>query len=471
MVILVGGRFHMSDILFAYDKLVDGDSYMSHGVEIQGGHLSDPIENCIDFVFKKENWPLCDCGNFFLGMFQKVGNDYMEKSTREWELLPFEYRLIDNITNEKYYYLVNLKEWSAAIGCIRETDDEVEETIFDYINPRVLNDCRSGQAKILFNYGYEGFGSITNGGDSILTPKLLDKLHKLLDDNNLPHESIVYVDSNVKLNEIELDTKVNFWGYEYCAVDQYRYTIMHKDLTYHGSKRSQENFDLWDKGRETFREKYYLSLNRLPKTHRIKLLCNFVKYNLLDKGFVSSPKPGDFWEWYIDDGLRSEGETLKKISPLSVDGVDFTEKKWSYEKFDVKFYLQSYFSIVAENQYSPFEDQLQNSEKIWKPITNFHPFVNVGDYKQLENLRSQGFKTFHPYIDESYDDILDIHERFEAIMIEINKLCNMSLQEIHEWYWSMEEILKYNYYHFYGKFISNHRKWMLSKLEGHSGVL
>ena len=56
-------------------------------------------------------------------------------------------------------------------------------------------------------------------------------------------------------------------------------------------------------------------------------------------------------------------------------------------------------------------------------------------------------------------------------MIEINKLCSMSVEEIHELYWSMEEILKYNYYHFYGKFISNHRKWMLSKLEGHSGVL
>ena len=101
----------------------------------------------------------------------------------------------------------------------------------------------------------------------------------VLDENNLPHESIVYVDSNVRLNEIELDTKVDFWGYEYCAIDQYRYTIMHKDLTYHGSKRSQENYDLWDKGRDTFREKYYLSLNRLPKTHRIQLLCNFIKYD------------------------------------------------------------------------------------------------------------------------------------------------------------------------------------------------
>ena len=93
----------MSDILFAYDKLVDGDSYISHGVEIQGGHLSDPIENCIDFVFKQKNWPLCDCGNFFLGMFQNITNDFIDKSKRGWEFLPFEYRLIDKITNEKYF--------------------------------------------------------------------------------------------------------------------------------------------------------------------------------------------------------------------------------------------------------------------------------------------------------------------------------------------------------------------------------
>ena len=461
----------MSDILFAYDRLIDGDSYMSHGVKKTSGYLSDPIENCIDFVFKRENWPLCDCGNFFLGMFQKVGNDYMEKSTREWEFLPFEYRLIDNITNEKYYYLINLKEWSAAIGCVRESDIEVDETIFDWINPRVYDDCRSGQAKILFNYGYEGFGGPTNGGDTILYPKLLNKLHKLLDENNLPHESIVYVDSNVRLNEIELDTKIDFWGYEYCAIDQHRYTTMHKDLTYHGSKRSQENYDLWDKGRDTIREKYYLSLNRLPKHHRVKLVSYFIKDKLLDKGFVSFPKYGDFFEWWIDEGLKDEGETLKKISPLSVDGVDLNEKKWSYEKFDVKYYLQSYFSIVAENQYTGLIDQLQNSEKIWKPITNFQPFINVGDYKQLQNLKSQGFKTFEPFIDETYDGILNIDDRFTLIRKEINRLCSMSREEIHKWYWDMEDILKYNYYHFYGKFATNHRKWMLSKLEGHSGIL
>ena len=88
----------MSDILLAYDRL-----------RSDGEWTGDPIENCIDFVFKRENWPLCDCGNFFLGMFQNITNDFINKSTREWEFLPFEYKLIDNITNEKYYYLINLK--------------------------------------------------------------------------------------------------------------------------------------------------------------------------------------------------------------------------------------------------------------------------------------------------------------------------------------------------------------------------
>ena len=74
-------------------------------------------------------------------------------------------------------------------------------------------------------------------------------------------------------------------------------------------------------------------------------------------------------------------------------------------------------------------------------------------------------------IDESYDGIMDLNERFDVIVGEIVRLCSMSREEIHEWYWNMEEILKYNYYHFHGKFVSNHRKWMLSKLEGHSGIL
>jgi hypothetical protein len=39
------------------------------------------------------------------------------------------------------------------------------------------------------------------------------------------------------------------------------------------------------------------------------------------------------------------------------------------------------------------------------------PFIVLSGQHFLKHLRSIGFKTFHPIIDESYDNIADIHER------------------------------------------------------------
>ena len=50
-----------------------------------------------------------------------------------------------------------------------------------------------------------------------------------------------------------------------------------------------------------------------------------------------------------------------------------------------------------------------------------------------------GFKTFHPFIDESYDDVLDKDKRQKMIFKQIEILCNKSVEEIHDWYWSIEK--------------------------------
>ena len=70
----------------------------------------------------------------------------------------------------------------------------------------------------------------------------------------------------------------------------------------------------------------------------------------------------------------------------------------------------------------------------------------------MKELKKLGFKTFHPYIDESYDEEISANKRFSMIETEIDKLCSMSKQEIHDWYWSMEEIYKYNYNHLHNVF-------------------
>ena len=75
---------------------------------------------------------------------------------------------------------------------------------------------------------------------------------------------------------------------------------------------------------------------------------------------------------------------------------------------------------------------------------------------QLKKLREWRFKTFSPFIDESYDNVLDMDERFDMIEFEINRLCNRPIEKIHDWYWSIQQDLKHNYYHLKNQFIKNH---------------
>ena len=53
----------------------------------------------------------------------------------------------------------------------------------------------------------------------------------------------------------------------------------------------------------------------------------------------------------------------------------------------------------------------------------------------------------------SYDKEKDNVKRFELIEKEIIKFSKMSKQEVHDWYWSMEDILVHNFNLFkdYGK--------------------
>jgi hypothetical protein len=208
----------------------------------------------------------------------------------------------------------------------------------------------------------------------------------------------------------------------------------------------------WAKTKNKLRSKYYLSFNRLPKKHRVDLVVSLDKYDLLDKGYVSFASGITSWNWK-DMVTESERKSLEKKMPLVIDRKDLSDSKYSYEKFDIKYYLDSYFQVVTGNNFTDFDDQLIFSEKIWKPITNLQPFIYLDDMGVLKKLQEYGFKTFHPFIDESYDGVLDKEERFNMIEKEINNLCNKSIEEIHEWYWEMEDILKYNYYHFYEKFI------------------
>ena len=70
----------------------------------------------------------------------------------------------------------------------------------------------------------------------------------------------------------------------------------------------------------------------------------------------------------------------------------------------------------------------------------------------LAYLKSYGFKTFDRWIDESYDLEPNPDLRIGKITNELNRLCQMSIDELRAMEREMREVLEYNFYHFYGKF-------------------
>lgn len=109
----------------------------------------------------------------------------------------------------------------------------------------------------------------------------------------------------------------------------------------------------------------------------------------------------------------------------------------------VDIYNQTYYSIVSEttcsNQYSQF------TEKVAKPIVSKRPFIVFSGQFYLRNLRSLGFKTFEPIINESYDSIPDDRLRFHMAWSQVEKLCTLDPLTTLE---KLQPVLNYNQQHF-----------------------
>ena len=57
----------------------------------------------------------------------------------------------------------------------------------------------------------------------------------------------------------------------------------------------------------------------------------------------------------------------------------------------------------------------------------------------MAELKRLGFKTYHPFIDESYDQIDNLHQRIIAIKKEIDRLAAMDQQE---WSYTLKNLIE-----------------------------
>ena len=105
--------------------------------------------------------------------------------------------------------------------------------------------------------------------------------------------------------------------------------------------------------------------------------------------------------------------------------------------------MDSYFSIVTESLYFGYEhgsipENLQYiptflTEKTFRTLL-YHPFIIIAAPHSLKYIRESGYKTFPQLFDESYDDIEDTVKRLKFISNEIERVCNLEYETLHEIY-------------------------------------
>jgi hypothetical protein len=105
-------------------------------------------------------------------------------------------------------------------------------------------------------------------------------------------------------------------------------------------------------------------------------------------------------------------------------------------------FTQTKISVVLETVFDTTKIHL--TEKILRPIACGHPFILAAGPGSLTYLKNYGFKTFSPWIDESYDLESDSFKRLEKIIYSMQQFSNLHAKEKLDVYNEIKKIADYN---------------------------
>lgn len=204
-------------------------------------------------------------------------------------------------------------------------------------------------------------------------------------------------------------------------------------------------------------KKAFLNFNRRWRLHRPTLVALLFANKLLDRGHVSlASVEGTDWEkiWWSIESYHNEEiskilspykDDICNLPPLFLDSTCMEVNRANHSDTVAYLYNDSYFSIVTETNYYDNQPGRFFSEKVFKPVVMEHPFIIVSRPRSLTKFRELGYKSFSPYIDESYDEVEDDSERLLAIVREVKRLSYLKSTELQEFLKGLKEVCDYNY--------------------------
>ena len=325
------------------------------------------------------------------------------------------------------------------------------EELSDEIFIKSINDQIANGKDIIFLYNIS----------EIMREPTIDKVHNCLPQLNIDPSKIYFVTG-------ALDGPENYE--KYCQSKGYtdRIKILAANLFLNVSKE-QNSWDVYSEYIPKLRTKKFLCFNRVERKHRMVLVHKILTNNLIDTAYYSF-YGNNFNSRWIDNititennrydvkalELREDLKSYKHLFPLHLTAdAKSRNNPISVDTSDIELFDNSYYSLVTETYFyaDPAKDNLSSgvipamffTEKIYKPISMKHPFILVSRANSLKWLRKFGFKTFSPYINESYDDETDDDTRMNMIVDEVKRLNQFTDSEWMDWQNNIKAIVDYNF--------------------------
>jgi hypothetical protein len=291
---------------------------------------------------------------------------------------------------------------------------------------------------------------------------MINKIYQIIDGSNIMPSQVYYFSAALDASKLLTDycikhnkEKINVyscltWESEIVGT-ALRTNFNHRDIKYNIKKKNKK----------------FLCFNRVTRDHRVALVSLLLHEDLIKDSYYSffdniTHGGGVRLDYIFYELSRVLSEDVYKTIestfyenryrfPLELN-IKGTNNKNYLDNSDLIYFDDSYFSLVTETYF--FQRYRQNiideesvffSEKIFKPILMKHPFLLVSVNSSLEYLRKIGYKTFHPFIDETYDTIENPEQRLLAITREVKRLSLFTDEQWIEWQENVKPIVEHNY--------------------------
>lgn len=364
-------------------------------------------------------------------------NDYSIDELTQKSITDRLYNMLPELEQFKQHTLVVEANLTRDTTFLKRSTESIVESI--------RNAHKKGKTKVIFYSTYEG-----------LIQSVVNKIHRIakLVQDIIPAHNLICMSGSIDAADM--------YDRHYNHI-QNKITVIGTNFYLHSTQLDTKNFEFIGEYTVMHKGHVFLAFNRVHREHRVKLLDRMLQYDFVKSGFYSfEGEPPSWIDTYPE--LEKEYPNIyrnKELLPLKLNINEQRNRYSDTQHEDIYFFDRSIFSIVTETSFydenhthkfhpTPGAGAMCISEKIYRCFALKHPFVLFARPGTLAELRRQGFKTFSPWIDESYDLIENDDERFDAIFKEITRL--MAHNHNEDWYHIQEQwkhVMDYNKLHFH----------------------